>query len=116
MLNTIRGWLINLLSPSYRLLSAEKLTAEEIKFLTSSEHDEFKKILFKAMKIKANENISLLVKGSYKTERECGNIQGAIRALVDIEEMTKRLKKIETKSSSYVDSQKIIAQDVMRGV
>lgn len=116
MLNRIRGWFIDLLSPSYRLIELKALTPEEKKFLTSKDHNEFKKVLFRAMAERINENTSILIKGQYRSDRECGNYQGAIRALADIIEMTTRMAEPKNVHQPYEDIMKKIVQDMEKDV
>lgn len=111
MINRLKSWLLDFLSPYYRMFNLKSLTPEERKFLGSSEHDEFKKVLFRGMTQKMNQNIDMLVKGQYRTDEERGNFQGAIRALGDIIEMTSRVKESK-KQEGYEDIMKKIAKDL----
>lgn len=111
MLNTIRNKLIDWLTPSYRLIKVKTLTKEERKYIASNDHKEFLSILFRAMAERVNQNSSVLIKGQYRSERECGNYQGAIRALSDIIELTSKLADSEAKNKSYEDIIKKIVED-----
>lgn len=107
--NWLKNFLINKLSPYYRMVSVKPLTVEERRILTSSEYNDFKRVLFKAMSLRINENIDVLVKGAYRSDTEKGNYQGAIRSLGDIIEMTTRLKEPQNRND-YVDIMKELAQ------
>ena len=106
----MRNWLINLLSPSWRLVNVKPLTEVERKMLYSGDYAEFRLVLFKALALKANENNQLLIRGQYRTDRECGNLQGSIRTIADMVEMFTPAS-IKTEAEGYEDIMNHVMKD-----
>lgn len=102
MKNRLKNWLINKLSPYYRLINVGELSQSDQAILRDSSYSEFKRVLLKSMAQKSNENMHLLITGKYKSDEERGNLQGSIRTIADFIEMTSRLEK-KTEEQSYED-------------